>query len=285
MINQVHLSVWSFFVMSRFASDRAREFYAQTYDASVCDWPGEIDFYRELAARAHRNGQAVLELACGTGRVAIRLAQGGVEVVGLDICSAMLEIARGKSAGMSNIRWVQHDMRAFDLGETFGLAVIPGHAFQNLLTASDQIECLKSIERHLSPHGTLVVHLDHQDMGWLADLTGDKGGAFEAAEQFCHPKTGRQVRTSRAWSYEPSTQTAIAQTVWEEIDAHGKVVDRWESGPIRLHCVFRFEMEHLLALIGFKVEALYGDFFRGELTDESEEMIWMAKKRHASEPA
>ncbi len=271
--------------MSRFASDRAREFYAQTYDASVGDWPGEIDFYKELAAEAHLNGRAVLELACGTGRVAIRLALGGVEVVGLDISSAMLEVAREKSAGMSNIRWVLHDMRAFDLGETFGLAVIPGHAFQNLVTPSDQIECLKCIERHLSPDGTLVVHLDHQNVSWLGDLTRDKGGAFEAAEQFCHPKTGRQVLTSRAWSYEPSTQTAIAQTVWEEFDAHGQVVHRWESGPIRLHCVFRFEMEHLLALAGFKVEAVYGDFFRGELTDESQEMIWVAKKRRAGGPA
>jgi len=271
--------------MTKLTSDRAREFYAQTYDASVGDWSGEIDFYKELAAKAHQNGRAVLELACGTGRVAIRLALAGVQVVGLDTSSAMLEVAREKSAGMSNIRWVQHDMRAFDLGEIFGLVVIPGHAFQNLVTASHQIDCLRSVERHLSPDGTLVVHLDHQNIGWLGDLTRDRGGAFEAAEQFCHPKTGRLVRTSRAWSYEPSTQTAIAQTVWEEIDADGQVVDRWESGPIRLHCVFRFEMQHLLALTGFKVEAVYGDFFRGELTDESEEMIWVAKKRRASGPA
>jgi hypothetical protein len=37
-------------------------------------------------------------------------------------------------------------------------------------------------------------------------------------------------------------------------------------------------MEHLLALTGFEVEAVYGDFFKGELVDESEEMIWIAKK-------
>jgi SAM-dependent methyltransferase len=227
----------------------------------------------------------VLEVACGTGRVAIRLARDGVEVVGLDLSSAMLDVAREKSAGMSNIRWVQGDMRSFELGETFGLVIIPGHAFQNMLTAADQIACLESLERHLSPRGTLVVHLDHQNVGWLGDLTRDRGGVFETAEQFCHPKTGRQVRTSRAWSYEPSTQTAIAQTVWEEINADGEVADRWESGPIRLHCVFRFEMEHLLALTGFEVEAVYGNFFREELTDESTEMVWVAKNRRASEQA
>lgn len=57
--------------MSKYATQQAREFYAQTYDVAVPDWSGEIDFYRELAAEAHANGHAVLEVACGTDRVAI----------------------------------------------------------------------------------------------------------------------------------------------------------------------------------------------------------------------
>lgn len=254
-----------------------RQFYAQTYDASVPDWPGEIDFYRERAAEIKSRGGAVLEVACGTGRVAIRLAQDGVYVVGLDLSPAMLEVARQKSVGFRNLRWIQGDMRAFELGEAFELVIIPGHAFQNILTPEDQIACLECIKRHLNPKGTLVVHLDHQNVSWLGDLCKEKGEVFETAEQFLHPKTGRQIRTYRAWSYEPSTQTAIAQTVWEEIGADGQVVDRRETGPIRLHCVFRFEMEHLLARVGLAVEAVYGDFFRQELRDESSEMIWVAR--------
>jgi hypothetical protein len=58
---------------------------------------------------------------------------------------------------------------------------------------------------------------------------------------------------------------------------YGKVVDRWERGPTRLHCVFRFEMEHLLARAGFALDALYGDFLRGGLTDRSAEMVWVAR--------
>jgi len=256
-----------------------RKFYAQTYDASVPDWPGEIDFYRELAAEAKSNGGAVLEVACGTGRVAMRLVQDGVCVVGLDLSPEMLDVAREKSVGFQNVRWVLGDMRSFELGETFELVIIPGHAFQNILTPEDQIACLECIKRHLNPGGTLVVHLDHQNISWLGDLRRGKGGVFETAEQFLHPKTGRQIRTLRAWSYEPSTQTAIAQTVWEEIGADGQVVDRRETGPIRLHCVFRFEMEHLLARVGFAVEAVYGDFFRQELRDESSEMIWVVRSQ------
>lgn len=264
--------------MNQSAGERSAQFYAQTYDVSVPDWPGEIDFYREMAAEVKSNGGAVLEIACGTGRVAIRLAQDGVSVVGIDLSSAMLDIARQKSVGFQNVRWVQGDIRSFELGEAFGLVIIPGHAFQNILTPEGQIACLECIKRHINPGGALVVHLDHQDVSWLGDLCREKGGLFEMAEQFLHPKTGRQIRTSRAWSYEPSTQTAIVQTVWEEIEADGRVVDRWETGLIRLHCVFRFEMEHLLARAGFVVEVVYGNFFRQELRDESSEMIWVARR-------
>jgi len=264
--------------VSKFATKQAREFYAQTYDTVVPDWPGEIDFYRKLAAEAHANSQAVLEVACGTGRVAIRLAREGFEVAGLDLSSAMLDVARERSAGMSNVCWVQGDMRSFDLGETFGLAIIPGHSFQNILTAPDQFACLESIRRHLVPGGLLVVHLDHPEMDWLGGLTGDQGGIFETKQQFTHPRTGRQFRTLQAWSYEPATQTATSHKVWEELGPDGQVVDRLDRGPVRLHVVYRFEMEHLLARAGLAVTALYGDFFRQEFRDERPEMIWVARR-------
>jgi hypothetical protein len=57
----------------------------------------------------------------------------------------------------------------------------------------------------------------------------------------------------------------------------GAVLERWQSEPVRLHCVFRFEMEHLLGRTGFAVDALYGDFFRQPLCDDSSEMIWVAR--------
>jgi SAM-dependent methyltransferase len=264
--------------MSKFSSNRARDFYAQTYDAAVSDWKGEIDFYHSFAVDAALEGKSILEIACGTGRIAVRLAKDGVRVVGLDYSPPMLDVAREKSRGMTNMEWIEEDMRSFELGESFGLIIIPGHAFQNLVEADDQVACLRCIERHLDVDGTLVVHLDHQSLSWLGDLVREKGGVFEEAEEFIHPGSGRPIHTSRAWSYEPSTQTAIAQTVWEEINEEGNITDRWESGPIRLHCVFRFEMEHLLALTGFIVEEIYGNFLREQLTDNSREMIWVATK-------
>jgi ubiquinone/menaquinone biosynthesis C-methylase UbiE len=251
---------------------------AALYDFSVQDWPGEIAFYQRLAGRAARNGEAVLEVACGTGRIAVRLAQEGIRVVGLDHSIAMLDIARTKSAHLPTVRWVEADMRSFRLDERFGLTIIPGHSFQNLLTADDQVACLASIRQHLLPGGVLVVHLDHQDVDWLGALSGKLAGVFEPAGEFVDTQSGNIVRVSRAWWYERATQTAVSRARYKEIAANGEVVESWESGPDRYHCLFRFEMEHLLARAGFLVEACYGDFYEGELTGASSEMVWAATR-------
>ena len=263
--------------MSRVHDERVAEFYAETYDAAVPDWPGEIDFYREYAAEARSKGEALLDIGCGTGRIGIRLAQEGTRVTGLDLSEKMLDMARQKSAGILNLRWVHSDMCAFDLGETFGLAIIAGHAFQNLNTPEEQVSCLQCIHRHLKLGGRLVMHIDHQDFGWLGGLVGDQAGIFKPAEEFLRARTGGQIRTFRAWSYEPATQTAICTIAWEEVSADEQVVDRWKTEPVRLHCIFRFEMEHLLRRTGFDIERIYGDFFRHPLEDKSPGMIWVAR--------
>jgi hypothetical protein len=169
-------------------------------------------------------------------------------------------------------------MRSFDVCERFRLAIIPGHSFQNLLTADDQVACLTSIRQHLLPGGTLVVHLDHQDIDWLGALTGELGGVFEPAGEIVHPRSGNSVHISRAWRYERATQTAVSRTRYVEVGENGEVVDSWERGPDCFHCLFRFEMEHLLVRAGFRVGGCYGDFDEGELTESSSEMIWVATR-------
>jgi ubiquinone/menaquinone biosynthesis C-methylase UbiE len=53
-----------------------------------------MDFYRDLARTARERGQSVLEVACGTGRVTLRLAQESVNIVGADLDEEMLKVAR-----------------------------------------------------------------------------------------------------------------------------------------------------------------------------------------------
>ena len=90
---------------------------AQLYDAAVPDWPGEIAFYRQHAAELGPGG-ALLEVACGTGRVAAQLARDGLRVVGFDRSADFLAGARAKTADLPNARWVRGDMRDIDLGDS-----------------------------------------------------------------------------------------------------------------------------------------------------------------------
>jgi hypothetical protein len=85
----------------------------------------------------------------------------------------------------------------------------------------------------------------------------------------------------RRW--EKSTyQTAVQLVDWtrreQELSDKGAIISRVEK-TLRLRYVFRYEMEHLLALSGFEVEGLFGWFDRRPFDDESSEMVWVARKR------
>ena len=174
--------------------ENANEYYAETYDDSVTDWPGEIDFYMELV---RGQPESVLEIAAGTGRVAIRSSQSAGRITGLDHSLDMIKQARRKSTNIKNIQWEQADMRDFMLNEQFGLILIPGHSFQNLRTTQDQVACLQCVRQHLKPGGLFVMHLDHmnlENMQWLGELCGDRRGVFQAAETLSHPKRATASR-------------------------------------------------------------------------------------------
>ena len=118
------------------------------YDADVRYL--ERIFQRFLPSRPGR----ILDLACGTGNHAIRLARRGHEVVGVDLSPNQLAIARRKAReGHVPIRFVQADMRSFGLGSTFDAAVCMFGAFGYLLSTRDVLQCLRSVRRHLAPDG------------------------------------------------------------------------------------------------------------------------------------
>ena len=108
---------------------------------------------------ARRHGGPVLDLACGSGRFTIPLANAGIEVVGLDFSPAMLECARAKAtAAQLQIDWVQADMRDFDLGgRQFGMIMIAENSLLHLHTIEDIDRCFRAAARHLVSGGALYL--------------------------------------------------------------------------------------------------------------------------------
>ena len=237
---------------------------------------GDIQFY---VAEARSADSPVLELGCGTGRILIPVAEAGVEIVGLDLAPAMLAVARHKIARLGaetqgRIRLVEGDMRDFSLGQRFNLIMIPFRAFHHLLTPEDQRLALGRIREHLAEKGRLVFNIFDPRLDLIAANSGPFGAPAQRLKEFTHPETAHRVVLWHSPHYDPEGQICEDPRVFEELDADGKVVARTHRSLI-LRYVHRYEMQHLLELCGFKIEALYGDFRRGPFRYGGEQ-VWVA---------
>jgi SAM-dependent methyltransferase len=125
--------------------------FARLYDAFNPWGPGD-DFYLALAGKL---GGGVLDLGCGTGMLACRIAQEVTPVVGVDPAEGMLRIARGRP-GAERVKWLEGDARTLDLEQRFSLIYLTGHAFQVFLTDEDCLAMLKAASHHLAPGGRLA---------------------------------------------------------------------------------------------------------------------------------
>lgn len=137
-------------------------FYDIIFDA---DTVKEADFLEAVAQRhAKTRGKAVLELACGSGRLLRELASRQWEVAGFDLNPEMLAFARQRLAekGFKALLW-QDRMESFDLPRRkhFDLVHCLVSTFKYLLTEEDALGCLRNVATVLKPGGLLVlgVHL------------------------------------------------------------------------------------------------------------------------------
>jgi SAM-dependent methyltransferase len=251
------------------------------YDHVATGVEGDVAFYVEEAFAC---GSTVLELGCGTGRILIPIAEAGTEIVGLDRSADMLAVARGKLAAhppevQRRARLVCGDMRDFDFAQRFRLVTIPYRAFLHNLTVVDQLRTLEQVRRHLADDGRLVLNVFDPSVRLLA--AGRWSRPAEQHREFKHPRTGNRVAIREDFRYDLERQLVEGAFDFDELDASGQVVAT-THGPLTLRYVFRFEMEHLLARAGLRVEALFGDFRRGPF-QAGREQVWVA--RHASSAA
>jgi SAM-dependent methyltransferase len=248
---------------------------AESYDADVDRLGDEvresIAFYVGLARQAADAGQTVLELGCGTGRVTIPIAQAGAEVTGLDNAPAMLDVARRKATDAGNPRWVLDDMASFQLEQRFGLVIIPFRSFLLLLTTEAQRACLTRIREHLLEGGRLALDVFNPSILAIAGWLGNQGERWQRSTL----AKDRELWFSRR--YLQGAQELDETRAEVRLNDAGAVIQRVERN-LRLRWVWRYEMEHLLALCGFEVEALYGSFDGRPFGEDSHEMIWVARR-------
>ena len=144
----------------------------QLWDAETArryDTPGTGMFAPEVLGPtvdrlvALADGGRALELAIGTGRVAVPLAERGVPVTGIELSPHMVEQLRTK-VDEDTIPVVLGDMATATAPGEFSLVYLVFNTIANLLTQEEQVACFRNAARHLVPGGGFVIEL------WVPEL-------------------------------------------------------------------------------------------------------------------
>ena len=227
--------------------------------AAGYDTPGEGMFAPEvlgptveILAELAGGGRA-LELAIGTGRVAIPLHEAGVDVTGIELSAPMLARLREK-VDESALPVIRGDMTTASAGEGFSLAYLVFNSISNLLVQEQQVECFRNAARHLATGGCFVIEL------WvpqLRSLTPGHGGTVEISEPgyllVDTIDTLAQQLVSHHVRFDPAVDGAREAQI-------GRTPHRY---------IWPSELDLMAQLAGFTLESRWADWDRSEFTADS----------------
>jgi SAM-dependent methyltransferase len=249
---------------------------AWLYDAREVGWPGELPFYRAIVAETGGGTSGVLDVGCGTGRIALALAADGIRVTGTDASAAMIDVARSRTRG-PNPAWMVSDMRRLELDGTFGCVIVGGHAFQFMTTPEDAVKALRAMRARLAADGGIVLHIDNPTTEWLAGLPDLPGEPQPAGAALVHPMTIERWQLASHWSLDRRRRDAIHTGSWRRLGEDDQVLEEIARGPMRLHVFEPREVDRAVRAAGLETAAVYGDFDRSPFTDGSPSMLWLAR--------
>lgn len=251
--------------------------YAEYYDFDH-DTTVDVAFYLDYAQQC---GSPVLELACGTGRLMIPLAEAGFEVYGVDFSENMLAVCRAKVAEkrlQDRVHLVHADMAAFELPRKgFRLAYIPVRSFMHLFTQRDQLSCLSRVYDHLRPGGCFIVDVYAPNYQRLAE---EPDGPFVLRREYDLPNGHHVIRRDRFVRNDVINQIQQYEIRFEEYDSSGTLV-RVRTIPMDTRYTFRYELQLLLERAGFEVLDVYRDY-EGNPYDGTGEIIIVSRRPEPS---
>ena len=246
--------------------------YAPFYDWENAQTFGrrDVPFWTRLAAAA---GGPVLELGCGTGRVAFPLARAGVNVVGIDRSAPMLDRARRRarrSAARARVRLVRGDIRHLPFPpRRFPLVIAPYGILQSLLRERDLAATLDSVAGVLARGGTFGLELVADLPSWeeyrkKVSLRGRDGAA---GPRITLVESVRQDRKRRLTHFDQ-----------EFVERRGRDVRRR-----RFSLAFRTlsvpQMARRLEKAGLEVTSILGDYQGGPWDRRADVWILLARLR------
>jgi SAM-dependent methyltransferase len=225
------------------------------YDTLNSFMVADIPFYVE---EARRSGGPVLELACGTGRLAIPIAQAGVEIVGLDLSPPMLAHAHMKadSAGVK-VEFVDGDCRSLELGRKFALIFMAFNSMQHLHDYESLAGLFRSVRKHLAEGGRFLFDVFNPNLEILARNPEDR--CLE--REYEDPDRKGTMRFENSINYDDASQVSHIKCYFVRRGDHGEELDvRVEE--LHLRSFFPQELDLLVRSQGFESVEKFGNFER-----------------------
>jgi SAM-dependent methyltransferase len=257
------------------------EALARLYDLDLSEDPGDVDLYLALAGRA---GGPIVELAVGSGRIAVPLAEAGHRVVGVDLDPAMLARARRRAttagrAAAGRLELVEGDLvdvRLADLGPSaaggFALAILGLNSILLLAERARQRRAMAAMAALLTPGGIAVVD------AWLPTLDDlvRFDGRLSLEWLRTDPETGREVvKLAAAW-YDATSGAVTLTTIFDEAEPGGAPTRWTRSDALRL--IGADELREAATDAGLEIERLAGDDAMTEFGPGAERLILIARR-------
>jgi SAM-dependent methyltransferase len=233
-------------------------------------------FLGQLPARKSLD---ILEIAAGTGRAAIPIAQAGHRVVGVDYAQDMLDIAKRKrdSVGLSDkqLQLLRRDALNLNLNRKFDWVCIFFNTILGFPTLEELDKVLIGVRRHLKPAGRFfldVFHPDHEKLSRKAE----KG---LESDVFYVPELARTVHRESSIVRDMSQQSMRITFRYKWFDEFGRAKRR--NVRFEATCIFPRELQLLIERNGMRIERLWGNYDGSAFNEKSPRMI--ARCRLASD--
>jgi SAM-dependent methyltransferase len=213
----------------------------------------------------------ILELAVGTARAAIPIAQAGHRVVGVDYAQDMLDIATQKrdaiGLGESELKLQRADLLSLNLRRKFDRICIFFNTFLSFVTLGEQDRALQSVRRHLTEKGRFWLDIFNPDLPLLAEAVHKDLDP----RLFREPRRGRMVQrlTDIRRGNVPQTQNMIFRYAW--LDDRGN--EHRHRTEFDLTYIMPRELQILLERNGLKIDEMWGDYDASQLRHNSPRMI------------
>lgn len=232
--------------------------YAHDYD---------LPFWLSLA---EREGGPMVEWGAGTGRLSVPLVKAGFDVTAVEVSEAMIEQGRPKN---ETVEWVHGDMRSVKLGRRYGLAICAFNSFLCLRSQEDALAFLRNAHGYLvEPGGLLGIEVSAFSPEELSDTPGSPSLHHDFTRELPQ-ETLERFSVSR---YDAATQLLSMRLFYELYDQEGKLQNK-RMHELTIRVVGRGELELMLRLVGFEVEAVYGGFEGEPFSAESAHLIALAR--------